>query len=132
MLLGVDYYPEQWDTSLMDADMDRILELGCNVIRIGEFAWHRMEKQEGQFDFSYFDGVIAMAKQKDLQVIFGTPTATPPAWFIAKYPDILSRFPDGSPRAFGGRPAIPTPITWKPAVRSSRPWPSITGARRAS
>lgn len=103
MLLGVDYYPEQWDTSLMDADMDRILELGCNVIRIGEFAWHRMEKQEGQFDFSYFDGVIAMAKQKDLQVIFGTPTATPPAWFIAKYPDILSRFPDGSPRAFGGR-----------------------------
>ena len=62
MLLGVDYYPEQWDTSLMDADMDRILELGCNVIRIGEFAWHRMEKQEGQFDFSYFDGVIAMAK----------------------------------------------------------------------
>ena len=43
MLLGVDYYPEQWDTSLMEADMDRILELGCNVIRIGEFAWHRME-----------------------------------------------------------------------------------------
>ena len=59
MLLGVDYYPEQWDTSLMEADMDRILELGCNVIRIGEFAWHRMEKQEGQFDFSYYDGVIA-------------------------------------------------------------------------
>mgnify|MGYP002538544913 FL=1 len=103
MLLGVDYYPEQWDTSLMEADMDRILELGCNVIRIGEFAWHRMEKQEGQFDFSYFDGVIAMAKQKGLQVIFGTPTATPPAWLITKYPDILSRFPDGSPRAFGGR-----------------------------
>ena len=79
------------------------MELGCNVIRIGEFAWHRMEKQEGQFDFSYFDGVIAMAKQKGLQVIFGTPTATPPAWLITKYPDILSRFPDGSPRAFGGR-----------------------------
>mgnify|MGYP000447093312 CR=1 FL=1 len=77
MLLGVDYYPEQWDTSLMEADMDRILELGCNVIRIGEFAWHRMEKQEGQFDFSYFDGVIAMAKQKGLQVIFGTPTGYP-------------------------------------------------------
>lgn len=38
MLLGVDYYPEQWDDGLMEADMDRILELGCNVIRIGEFA----------------------------------------------------------------------------------------------
>ena len=47
MLLGVDYYPEQWDENLMDEDMDRILELGSNVIRIGEFAWHLMEKYEG-------------------------------------------------------------------------------------
>lgn len=44
MLFGVDYYPEQWDENLMDEDMDRILELGSNVIRIGEFAWHLMEK----------------------------------------------------------------------------------------
>ena len=103
MLLGVDYYPEQWDDGLMEADMDRILELGCNVIRIGEFAWHRMEKQEGMYDFSYFDQVIAMARRKGLQVVFGTPTATPPAWLVNKYPDILSQFPDGTQRAFGGR-----------------------------
>lgn len=103
MLLGVDYYPEQWDPALMEADMDRIVELGGNVIRIGEFAWHRMEPEEGRFDFSFFDQVIAMAKQKGLQVIFGTPTATPPAWLIHKHPDILSQFPDGSSRSFGGR-----------------------------
>lgn len=103
MLFGVDYYPEQWDPALMEADLDRIMELGGNVIRIGEFAWHRMEPEEGRFDFSFFDGVIAMAKQKGLQVIFGTPTATPPAWLIHKHPDILSQFPDGSSRAFGGR-----------------------------
>ena len=103
MLLGVDYYPEQWDASLMDADMDRILELGGNVIRIGEFAWHRMEKTEGAYDFSFFDGVIAKAKEKGLRVIFGTPTATPPAWLIKKHPDILSQHPDGSPRSYGGR-----------------------------
>ena len=103
MLLGVDYYPEQWDDSLMEADMDRILELGCNLIRIGEFAWHRMEKRPGEYDFSYFDNVIAMAREKGLKVIFGTPTATPPAWLIKEHPDVLSRFADGSPRAFGGR-----------------------------
>lgn len=38
MLLGVDYYPEQWDPSLMDADLDNIVELGSNVIRIADFA----------------------------------------------------------------------------------------------
>ena len=103
MLLGVDYYPEQWSSSLLEADLDRIVELGCNVIRIGEFAWHRMEPVEGTYDFSYFDGVIAAAKQRGLKVIFGTPTATPPAWLIHKHPDILSQFSDGSPRAFGGR-----------------------------
>lgn len=103
MLLGVDYYPEQWESARMEADMDRILELGGNVIRIGEFAWHRMEPEEGRFEFSYFDGVIAMAKAKGLQIIFGTPTATPPAWLIRKYPDILSQFENGASRAFGGR-----------------------------
>ena len=103
MLLGVDYYPEQWPSHMLEADMDRILELGCNVIRIGEFAWCRMEPVETQYDFSYFDGVIAMARKKGLQVILGTPTATPPAWLIRKHPDILSQFEDGTPRAFGGR-----------------------------
>ena len=103
MLLGVDYYPEQWPSHMLEADMDRILELGCNVIRIGEFAWCRMEPVENQYDFSYFDGVIAMARKKGLQVILGTPTATPPAWLIRKHPDILSQFEGGTPRAFGGR-----------------------------
>ena len=60
MLLGVDYYPEQWDSSLMDNDMDTMLEMGCNVIRIGEFSWHLMEKTEGQYDFSFFDKVIGL------------------------------------------------------------------------
>ena len=48
MWLGVDYYPEQWDPALMEADMDTIREMGGNVIRIAEFSWHLMEKVEGQ------------------------------------------------------------------------------------
>ena len=76
MWLGVDYYPEQWDISMIDEDMDNIVELGCNVIRIAEFAWYIMEKTEGQYDFSFFDHVISKAKEKGLHVILGTPTAT--------------------------------------------------------
>ena len=103
MLLGVDYYPEQWDPSLMDSDMDTMLEMGCNVIRIAEFSWHLMEKTEGQYDFSFFDNVIAKAKKKGLKVILGTPTATIPAWLAHKHPDILAEFEGGTKRAFGGR-----------------------------
>ncbi|MDD6095442.1 MAG: beta-galactosidase [Clostridia bacterium] len=103
MWLGVDYYPEQWDISLIDEDMDNILELGCNVIRIGEFSWHLMEKREGEYDFSFFDSVIAKAKKKGLRVIMGTPTATIPAWLANKHPSILSEFEGGMKRTFGGR-----------------------------
>ena len=103
MWLGVDYYPEQWDTSLLEQDLDTIVELGCNVIRIAEFSWHLMEKQEGQYDFSFFDRVIEKAKERNLKVIMGTPTATIPAWLAKKHPDILSEFEGGKKRAFGGR-----------------------------
>lgn len=103
MYLGVDYYPEHWDFKMIEEDLDRIVELGSNVIRIGEFAWHMMEKKEGEFNFSYFDKVIEKAKEKNLQVIFGTPTATMPAWLAKKYPEVLSEFEDGQKRVFGGR-----------------------------
>ncbi len=103
MWLGVDYYPEQWDDSMLEKDLDTIVELGCNVIRIAEFSWHMMEKTEGAYDFSYFDNVIVKAKERGLHVIMGTPTATIPAWLANKYPDIISEFEGGRKRTFGGR-----------------------------
>lgn len=103
MYLGVDYYPEQWDPARMDADMDAIREMGGNVIRIAEFSWHLMEKTEGKYDFSFFDKVIAKAREKGLNVIMGTPTATIPAWLAKKHPSILSQFENGEKRSFGGR-----------------------------
>lgn len=103
MWLGVDYYPEQWDISIMDDDLNNICELGCNVIRIAEFAWHIMEKKEGEFDFSFFDMVIEKAKKHGLSIVMGTPTATIPAWLAKKHPEILSEFENGRKRTFGGR-----------------------------
>ncbi len=103
MYLGVDYYPEHWDINMMDEDMQRIRTMGSNIIRIGEFAWHLMEKEEGKFDFSFFDLVIEKAKKHDLVVMFGTPTATFPAWLAKKHPTILSEDEFGHTRVFGGR-----------------------------
>ncbi len=103
MYLGVDYYPEHWDVGMMDEDMERIREMGANIIRIGEFAWHMLERTEGVYDFSFFDEVIRKAGEHNLKVIFGTPTATFPAWLAAKHPSILSEDEYGHVRAFGGR-----------------------------
>ncbi|MGL5327919.1 MAG: beta-galactosidase [Peptostreptococcaceae bacterium] len=103
MYLGVDYYPEQWDENMIYSDLENIVDLGSNVIRIGEFSWHMMESQEGKYDFSYFDKIIDKAKEYNLNVIFGTPTATMPAWLAKKHPEVLSEFEDNTKRVFGGR-----------------------------
>ena len=96
-------YPEQWPEEMLEADLENIVDLGSNVIRIGEFAWHMMEPEEGKYDFTYFDHVIDKAKEKKLSIIFGTPTATMPAWLAKKYPEVLSEFENGQKRVFGGR-----------------------------
>lgn len=103
MWLGIDYYPEHWPEDLLEADLERIVDLGANAIRIGEFAWHLIEPKPGQFDFSFFDRVIAAAKTKGLAVIYGTPTATFPAWLLQMYPMVLSMDEKGQRRSFGGR-----------------------------
>lgn len=106
MYLGVDYYPEHWThlgDAMMDDDMARMRDNGMNIIRIGEFAWHLMEKTDGQFDFSFFDDVIARAKKHGLSVMFGTPTATFPAWLGRAQPSIFAQRADKTAHAFGGR-----------------------------
>ncbi len=103
MILGVDYYPEHWHDAMLGSDLDRIVALGANTIRIGEFCWHLLEPKEGTFTFDYFERVLVAAAERNLKVIFGTPTATFPAWLAKKHPDILSRDEKGVVRAFGGR-----------------------------
>jgi len=103
MYLGVDYYPEHWPKEMMEEDVKGIKGLGANIVRIGEFAWHMMEKKEGHFDFSFFDEVIEKVKSEGFAVMFGTPTATFPAWLAKKDPSILSEDENGQKRTFGGR-----------------------------
>ena len=100
---GVDYYPEHWDPDMMDSDVRRIAELGATMVRIGEFAWHLMEPQPGEFDFSFFDAVVARCAEHGIAVMFGTPTATFPAWLAVTEPSIVSVGADGRARVFGGR-----------------------------
>ncbi|WP_416147553.1 beta-galactosidase [Salipaludibacillus sp. HK11] len=103
MRLGVDYYPEHWEKEKIDVDLMRMKEMGVNAVRIGEFAWSLMEPSENKFDFTFFDHVIAKCKEYELEVMFGTPTATFPAWLGKKEPSIYIISKDGQKMAFGGR-----------------------------
>ena len=93
--LGVCYYPEHWDRSLWQEDLRRMKESGIGTVRVAEFAWSIFEPEEGVFDFELFDAFLDLAQREEMKVIFGTPTATPPAWLTEKYPEVLNSRKDG-------------------------------------
>ena len=79
-------------------------DLGLRFVRIGEFAWGRIEKAEGLFDWAWMDRAIDVLAAAGLKVVLGTPTATPPKWLCEKYPDILPvDIHSGQVRGFGSR-----------------------------
>ncbi len=93
--LGTCYYPEHWDRSLWREDLERMLSVGIQTIRIGEFAWSKVEPREGEFTYAFFDDFLEVAASAGMKVIFGTPSATPPAWLTEKYPEVLNARLDG-------------------------------------
>ena len=101
--LGVDYYPEQWGMELVDEDLDNIVELGANLIRIGDFAWDRFEPEEGRYEFAFFDEVISRAKKHGLHILMCVPGATIPSWLYHKHPEIMNEDEKGYRQPFGGR-----------------------------
>ncbi len=101
--LGVDYYPEHWGLDLLDQDLEDIKALGCNLIRIGDFAWDIFEPEEGVYDFTFFDEVLRRVKAHGLKVLMCTPTATMPVWLYEKYPSIRFHDETGYEQPFGAR-----------------------------
>ncbi len=103
-MLGVCYYPEHWSEDHWPRDAQRMRDLGLSYVRIGEFAWGRIEKAEGLFDWAWMDRAVDVLGAAGLKVVLGTPTATPPKWLCEKYPDILPvDIHTGQVRRFGSR-----------------------------
>jgi beta-galactosidase len=103
MKLGVCYYPEQWPERLWAEDARRMVEMGLSCVRIGEFAWSRIEPEPGRFEWDWLDRAIETLNAAGLELVLGTPTATPPKWLVDANPDILAWDEEGRPRRFGSR-----------------------------
>ena len=75
LALGVCYYPEHWPEQDWADDAAQMRALGLRCVRIGEFAWSRLEPQRDQFDFGWLDRAIATLAAENLKVVLCTPTA---------------------------------------------------------
>ena len=103
MHLGVCYYPEHWPETLWAEDAARMAAAGLTRVRIGEFAWSRIEPEAGRFDWAWLDRAIDTLAAAGLGIILGTPTATPPKWLVDAMPDMVAIDANGRPRGFGSR-----------------------------
>ena len=103
-MFGVCYYPEHWPQAQWEQDAQMMSELGLTYVRIGEFAWSRLEPNPGELDFTWLDQAILTLNNAGLKVVICTPTATPPKWLIDQHPEILPVDPNtGATRGFGSR-----------------------------
>ena len=66
--LGVCYYPEHWPEELWEDDLLRMKAHGIDIVRIGEFAWNKVEPKEGVYTFEFFDKFLEITKKHDVKI----------------------------------------------------------------
>ena len=101
--LGSCYYPEHWSEDQWQKDAEDMIASGLTWVRIGEFAWSRLEPEEGDYNFEWLDRAISILGSSGLNVVMSTPTATPPRWVVDKWPDMLIVDVEGRTRRPGSR-----------------------------
>src|SRR3954468_24777824 len=103
LLFGAAWQPELWPEDQWPRDIDRMKDAGINTVRLFDYAWARFEPREWEFDFEWANRLLDMLKEAGLKVIVATPTAAPPAWMSAKYPEILQVTPHAKRLGHGRR-----------------------------
>ena len=100
---GACWYPEQWPESMWERDAARMREAGLGVVRVGEFAWSRLEPARGKFRFGWLRRALDILHDAGLRAVLGTPTACPPRWMLDEIPDLPPKDADGRVLGFGSR-----------------------------
>ncbi|WP_312736434.1 beta-galactosidase [Brevundimonas sp.] len=118
-VVGTSWYPEQWAPARWPADLDLMRQAGLKVVRMGEFAWSRMEPEDGRFDFGWLDEAIALAAAHGMRTVLGTPTAAPPIWLTEAHPAVRRMEEDGRVQGHGERRqfSVASPTYRRYAVR---------------
>ena len=100
---GVDYYPEHWPEARWAEDARLMAEAAVNVVRLAEFAWGYLEPRPDSFDFNWLDRALDVFCHHGIQAVLGTPTASPPPWVMATFPDAYRVLESGQRQTYGNR-----------------------------
>lgn len=102
-LYGGDYNPDQWPEKVWSKDIQVFKKANINSASINIFSWALLEPEEGEYDFSKLDKIIAELSENNFDIVLATSTAAMPAWMFKKYPDVARVDYDGRRHKFGQR-----------------------------
>ncbi|QYC43042.1 Beta-galactosidase [Nonomuraea coxensis DSM 45129] len=100
---GGDWNPEQWPEETWHQDVALMRDAGVNQVSLGIFSWSVLEPAEGVFDFGWLDRAMDLLAANGISAGLATPTASPPPWFAASYPEALPVDADGRRLHHGSR-----------------------------
>jgi len=100
---GAAYYPELWPEKDIDKDIRYMKRVGITVVRMGEFAWAKMEPKPDKIDLDFFVRVIDKLYRNGISTIFCTPTPTPPIWISHGHPERMFVNQTGTVMSHGAR-----------------------------
>lgn len=95
MLFGACYYPEHRTPEEWILDIENMKAASLNSLRIGEFAWKRLEPTEGNYSFEWLDQFIRLAGEASIGIVLCPPMRTIPSWLMEKDSSLLIQTSEG-------------------------------------
>lgn len=87
---GASYYPPHHDADDWARDMDLMAEHGLTVVRTAELlaSWDRIEVARGRWEWAWLDTLFDLAAERDMHILLGTGSQSPPVWMAEEWPDL--------------------------------------------
>ena len=95
MKIGASYYPEILPEADWAKDLKTGREIGLNILRCGEFAWSALFTPEGKPTMDWVRRFLDVAQAHGYEVIWCTPSATPPPALFDRWPDLNAMTGEG-------------------------------------
>ena len=90
MKVGASYYPELSSPTVWAADLAVAHDLGLRALRCGEFAWARFAPEPDRWEDHWAVEFLDIAQKFEMEVIWCTPTATPPPYLFDRWPELAA------------------------------------------
>ncbi len=95
MKVGASYYPELLPRGEWRRDLETARSIGLSCLRCGEFAWSAISPAPEEWRTDWITEFLDLAAELDFEVIWCTPSASPPPYLHTRWPDLQAVNSDG-------------------------------------